>query len=403
MINLKKYIPEGSRDILFEECTIKNNIESILRNVYINFGYEEIKSPTLEFYDVYNLENQPISQEKMYKLFDNTGRILVLRPDMTTPIARIAATKAKNKNYPLKLSYLGNIYRMNKALDGKISEITQSGIEILGTSNLRADAEILITAIKSILKTGLKEFKIEIGQVEFFKSIIGATKLLEEDIEKLRNLIENKNFSKVEEFITEKGNLIDKVSSEILMKLPTLFGGEEVIEKAEKLTHNKGAIEALETIKNLYEILKISGFEKYLLIDLGMVQHINYYTGLIFRGYADGIGDDLLSGGRYDKLIEQFGCDIPATGLAINVDNLVSALNYKVMEEDKHVIFTDIKNIAEAYELIEKLNSEGKKAEISLFDNIEDTKNHYLKNSNTKIFDLNTGETILGEGYYGKN
>ncbi|AAK78911.1 ATP phosphoribosyltransferase regulatory subunit [Clostridium acetobutylicum] len=406
MINLKKYIPEGSRDILFEECTIKNNIENILRNSYINVGYEEVRSPTLEFYDVYNLENQPISQEKMYKLFDNTGRILVLRPDMTTPIARICATKLKNRVYPLKLSYTGNIYRMNKALNGKISEITQSGIEILGFSSLKADAEVIITAIKAILKTGLKNFKIEIGQVEFFKSIISDTALKEQDTEKLRNFIENKNFSKVEEFILRNSDLIGETSSKVLMNLPNLFGGKEVIEKAEQLTSNKQAIEALKKVRDLYDIVKRAGFGEYILIDLGMVQHINYYTGLIFRGYAHGIGDDLLSGGRYDKLLGQFGYDIPATGLAINVDNLVAALDDCVRENlysrDRYVVFASSCNIEKAYEAVSKLNSEGKRAEVSLFDNIEETKKYCIENKISKIFNADTGKTIVEENYYGQ-
>ncbi|PJI07394.1 MULTISPECIES: ATP phosphoribosyltransferase regulatory subunit [Clostridium] len=398
MINLKKYIPEGSRDILFEECSIKNNIENILRDTYVKVGYEEVNSPTMEFYDVYNLENQPISQEKMYKLFDNTGRILVLRPDMTTPIARIAATKAKAKNYPLKLSYKGNIYRMNKALDGKISEITQSGIEVLGISSLRADAEVLITAIKAILNTGLTDFKIEIGQVEFFKSIISEVKLNKEDSEKLRNLIESKNFSKVEEFVDKNSNLIEEDSREILTNMPKLFGGREIIEKARKLTKNSKAVEALKTVEDLYDIVSKAGFSEYLLIDLGMVQHINYYTGLIFRGYAHGVGDALLSGGRYDKLIEQFGRDMPATGLAINVDNLMLALDdslrKKLYSKEKYLVFASDNNIEKAYEALSDFNSKGIKAEVSLFNNLEDTKKYCVKNKIDKLFDADKWKII---------
>ena len=123
MVNLKKYIPEGTRDILFEECSAKIEIENLLRNVYINHGYHEVISPTLEFYDVFNLENQPITQEKMYKLFDNQGRILVLRPDMTTPIGRIAATKINEEIYPIKLCYNSNIFRVNENLNGKLCRI----------------------------------------------------------------------------------------------------------------------------------------------------------------------------------------------------------------------------------------------------------------------------------------
>lgn len=395
MINLRKYIPEGTRDVLFDECTSKKNIEYILRSVYIEMGYEEVNSPTFEFYDVYNLKNQPIQQEKMYKLFDNMGRMMVLRPDMTTPIARIAATKIKNQKYPVKLCYTGNIYRMNEALNGKISEITQSGIEVIGSDNLRADVEVLIAAIKALIKTGLKEFKIEIGQAEFFKSIIEDIDIEEEAIEQLRTLIENKNFSEVENFILEnKEKLKDK--SGILSKLPELFGGKEVIEKAEKLVNNEKALDALKIISKVYEIVENAGYGEYLSIDLGMVQHINYYTGLIYRGYAKGIGDTLLSGGRYDNLISQFGCDIQATGLAINVDNLMEALENRNKScgnnSLQYMVFG--KKIENAYVEADELNKNGVKAEVSLFDTLHETIEYCKENKIDKIKNIDNGETI---------
>jgi len=395
MINLRKYIPEGTRDILFDECTNKKNIEDVLRSVYIEMGYKEVNSPTFEFYDVYNLKNQPIKQEKMYKLFDNMGRMMVLRPDMTTPIARIAATKIKNRKYPVKLCYTGNIYRMNEVLNGKISEVTQSGIEVLGSNNLRADVEVLIVAIRALIKTGLKEFKIEIGQAEFFKSIIEDIDIDEEAIEQLRTLIENKNFSEVENFIAEnKEKLKDK--SNILSKLPELFGGREVIEKAQKLVNNEKALDTLNTISKVYEIVSKAGYSEYLSIDLGMVQHINYYTGLIYRGYAKGIGDTLLSGGRYDNLISQFGCDIPATGLAINVDNLMEALesinkNYKTTFVE-YMVFGE--KIEKAYFEAEAFNKKRIKAEVSLFDTLYETIEYCKENKIDKIKNIDNGQTI---------
>ncbi|MCD2347325.1 ATP phosphoribosyltransferase regulatory subunit [Clostridium guangxiense] len=395
MINLRKYIPEGTRDILFNECTNKKNIEDILRSVYIEMGYREVNSPIFEFYDVYNLKNQPIKQEKMYKLFDNMGRMMVLRPDMTTPIARIAATKIKNKKYPMKLCYTGNVYRMNEVLNGKISEVTQSGIEVIGSNNLRADVEVLIAAIKALIKAGLKGFKIEIGQAEFFKSIVEDIDIEEEYIEQLRTLIENKNFSEVENFIFDnKEKLKDK--GNILSKLPELFGGKEVIEKAKKLINNEKALDTLKIISKVYEVVENAGYGEYLSIDLGMVQHINYYTGLIYRGYAKGIGDTLLSGGRYDNLINQFGCDIPATGLAINVDNLMEALenSNKNCADDfvKFMVF-GVK-IEKAYLEADELNKKGIKAEVSLFDTLHETIEYCMKNKISKVKNIDNGETI---------
>lgn len=375
MLNLKKYIPEGTRDILFEECREKKQIENLLGNLYLEHGYHEIISPTLEFYDVFNMENQPIPQEKMYKLFDNSGRILVLRPDMTTPIGRIAATKIKKEKYPIKLCYNANIFRVNENLNGKLNEITQSGIEIIGEESIRADVEAIITGIKALNKIELKNFKIEIGESQFFKYLIEDLKLEEEDKEHLRLLIQNKNISALKEFLESKADIIDDKTIQILLKLPELFGGKEVIEEARELAENKKALASLENLKKVYEIIESLGMGEYISIDLGMVQYINYYTGLIFRGYCFDIGQDILSGGRYDKLIGSFGKNLPATGFAINVDNILNALRIQGLSFQQRNVDTLIycreSDLGKAYKLLDKLYNQGNFAEVSLFDSEE--------------------------------
>jgi ATP phosphoribosyltransferase regulatory subunit len=200
----KRHIPEGSRDILFEDCSNKIEIISALRKLYMSTGFLEVISPTLEFYDVFQGDTISIEQGKMYKLFDNAGRILVLRPDMTMPIARIVATKLRDSLYPLRICYSGNIFRMNENWDGKISEMTQSGIEIIGSEGAKADAEVIITAIQALLALGLKKFELELGQAEFFKGLIEDIELDEVEMERLRGLVENKNFGALREFIEEK-------------------------------------------------------------------------------------------------------------------------------------------------------------------------------------------------------
>lgn len=397
MVNLKKYIPEGTRDILFEECSAKIEIENLLRNVYINHGYHEVISPTLEFYDVFNLENQPITQEKMYKLFDNQGRILVLRPDMTTPIGRIAATKINEEIYPIKLCYNSNIFRVNENLNGKLSEFTQSGVEIIGVDSVRADVEAIITGIKSLNKVGLKNFKVEIGESQFFKYIIEDLKLQDEDKENLRLLIQNKNISALREFLALNSDNVDEKTAKLLQKLPELFGGVEVLEEAKKLTSSHKAIKAIENIKNIYEFIESLGMGSYISIDLGMVQHINYYTGLIFRGYCIGAGNDILSGGRYDKLIGSFGKNLSATGFAINVDSVLNALGIqgKVFQNKKvqKLIFCAKEDLGSAYELLDKLNDAGILAEVGFFDKEEESL-EYSKKRRIETF-INLSEKVM--------
>ncbi|MDF2504813.1 MULTISPECIES: ATP phosphoribosyltransferase regulatory subunit [Clostridium] len=395
MANLKKYIPDGTKDILFQECVSKVKIEDLIRDVYINYGYHEIISPTLEFYDVFNMENQPIPQEKMYKLFDNRGRILVLRSDMTTPIARIAATKIKPDMYPLKLCYSQNIFRVNEVLNGKLSEFTQSGIEIIGVDSIRGDIEAIITGIEALNKIGLKNFKIEIGDSQFFRQLTENLPLSDEDKESIRLFIQNKNIAGLREFLSSNDKVIDENALEILQRLPELFGGKEVITETRELLGKSYGVKALENIERVYEIMEKLGFSKYISIDLGMVQNLNYYSGLIFRGYCMDAGDSILSGGRYDKLIENFGEKLPATGLAINVDIVLQALEiqgkvfeYKKMEKIIHCNFDDLNK---AYDVLKDFNDKGIKAEVSLMKKEEESLKYAEKINIKSVINVSEG------------
>ncbi|OFI05356.1 ATP phosphoribosyltransferase regulatory subunit [Clostridium acetireducens DSM 10703] len=386
MRSLKRYIPDGMQDILFNECDIKNNIENQLRNIFINNGFKQIISPTLEFYDVFNGKNVFIEQEQMYKLFDSSGRILALRPDMTTPIARIVSTKLKNMTYPLKLYYISNIFRVNQSLQGKLSEITQAGVEIIGCNNINADVEAIIIAINTFLSLNVKDFKIEIGESNLFKTIAKDLDLNEEDFDKLKKLIENKNFSILNEFLDSRKKDIKDEHIKLLKKLPELFGGCEVLDKVKELTSNYKVLESLENIKKVYKVLKSIGLDKYLSIDLGMVQNIDYYTGIIFRGYGSGLGKEILTGGRYDNLIGKFGFNTPATGFAININNLMEILreNYTSKNLD-FLIHCEERFCIEGYNLCMKIRKSNRICEFSLSCNKEEALK-YAKFKHIKYF-----------------
>jgi len=375
--NWKRHIPEGSRDILFEDCNNKIKIINVLRKLYINSGFTEVISPTLEFYDVFHGDNISIEQEKMYKLFDNVGRILVLRPDMTMPIARIVATKLKDSLYPLRICYSGNIFRMNESWEGKVSETTQSGIEIIGSESQKADAEVLITAIQALLAIGVKKFELEIGQAEFFKGLIEDIDLTEDEMEKLRRIVENKNFGALREFIEEKEAKFSTKDIVALKKLPELFGGIEILTKARKLTRNKRAQAALDTIEKIIERIENLGLSKYISIDLGMVQHIDYYTGIIFRGYSSEVGTTIISGGRYDNLISKFGETMPAVGFALDVDNILSVLekqgNNNESDRLKFLIHYKNSQVGNAYKYATQIREKGFACELCLFEEKEKT------------------------------
>ncbi len=391
MTNWKRYIPEGTKDTLFEECIRKIKIENILKETYIYSGFLEIKSPTLEFYDVFSGENSTLSQEKMYKLFDNQGRILVLRPDMTTPIARIAATKLKEAPHPLRLCYTSNVYRVNESLNGKNSEITQAGIEIIGIKSLKADGEAIITGITSLINCGLRNFKIEIGHAEFFKAVIDDIHIADEEKEKLRLYIENKNFAALEEFLEKNKNTADEDTLKVLRELPRLFGNMNVLDRVSTLTNNQKVLDAVEDIRTVYQIIKDAELGDYVSVDLGMVHHLHYYTGIIFRGYAEGAGGNILSGGRYDNLIKHFGDQQEATGFAVNVDSIIRVLeNYGALKENKIqkvLVYYRSEDFKKAYDKAIELRKNNVIAELSFFHSEKDALK-YAENKGMELFKI---------------
>lgn len=400
----KNYIPEGSKDILLAQCTRKNNIIYKLREVFLSGGYEEVQMPTLEYYDVFDFENQPINQERMYKFFDQKGRILVLRPDFTIPIARVFSNKIKKA--PAKLCYSGKIFRANEVHYGKSNEITQSGIEIIGISNYKAEVEAIKIAIEALIEIGVEDFKIEIGQSNFYKSIIEGLSLESDELEELRMFIENKNIGSLAVFLKGKSDKLSGDEITLLKKLPQLFGGIEILDLAEKLTKNDKALEVLKDIKNIYEALDNIGYSKYLSIDLGMIQNLDYYTGVIFKGYVNELGEEILSGGRYDNLMSEFGEDTPAVGLGINVDNILTVLkDDAIMEkyDKKYFIHHDISGYSKANEILKELKAQGNIAELSLFENFEDAMSYCERKNIENLIEIKNNEAIrykYSEGKY---
>lgn len=329
----KIYTPEGVQDILFEECFLKRSLENKLRDVFGSSGYKEVETPTLEFYDVFSAESDLVPQETMFKFFDQQGRILALRPDITIPVARIAATKFKDAKYPLKFSYIGNTFKYNELGGGKQKEYTQAGVEILGVSSPEADAEVIATAINAVRAMGLENFQIDIGQVEFFKGLMEETGLSELEIEQVRVLIDRKDYLGIEELVN--GHSINADLKEIIFNFPGFFGSIDVIDRVEKMKINQRSLNALKNLRQVLEILDDYELSKYVSVDLGMVQSLNYYTGIIFKGFTYGVGFPILSGGRYDGLVGRFGKSCPATGASLGVNMIMTALERQKIDTEK--------------------------------------------------------------------
>jgi len=320
------HTPEGVRDIYGSECAVKLLIQDKLHHVLKLYGFRDIQTPSFEFFDIFNHERGTVSSRDMYKLFDKEGNTLVLRPDITPSVARCVAKYYKEEELPIRLCYIGNTYINNTAYQGKLKEVTQLGAELFNDDSIDADGEMLAITIECLLEAGLKEFQLEIGNADFFRSLIEEAGLEnKEDIVKLRTLIENKNMFGIEDIVRNKA--ISRELKEIFLKLPELFGSLDILEYAKGASKNPRGLKAIERLEKLYETMTIYGFEKYISFDLGMISKYDYYTGIIFKAYTYKTGEPVVTGGRYDKLVGQFGKDCPAIGLAIVIDSLMLALS----------------------------------------------------------------------------
>lgn len=324
----KNVLPEGTRDLILDECVVKRAIERDIDSMFEAWGYKEVITPTVEFYETFNNNFQTLNEEDMYKFFDNRGRILVLRPDMTIPIARVVQTKLRDAEFPLKLRYISNVFRVHESFGGKRNEFTDCGIELVGLEDKKADLEILVLALEALKKLELDDFKLEIGNIGFLKEILNDLNITKEQKETIAQFIEDKNLKSLEDYLSELN--IDEDYKVFLNKLPWMFGDKSILNDAKKLAFNENILSNIKYLETLYYELEKLGYGDNVTFDLGMAPRLNYYTGIIFRGYGEGLGNTLLRGGRYDNLIQsKDGNYIPSIGFSIDINSVIPIVNKK--------------------------------------------------------------------------
>ena len=367
MIEKLLHTPEGVRDIYSKECKEKAAVEERLRGVLDRFGYQQIETPTFEFFDVFNHDTGTVSSREMFKFFDRSNNTLVLRPDMTPSIARSVAKYYSETDMPLKLSYKGNTFLNNPRYQGKLTEKTEMGAEYINDDSAAADAEAIVMMIECFLEAGLRDFRVDIGQAEFYKGLMDALEVSREIKSKINEYIENKNSLAMEGLLDQVD--IPESYRRILVEYDELYGDVHMLDKAMELTGNRRCKRAVSRLQEVYEVLKLYGYEKYVSFDLGMVNHFDYYTGIIFRGYTFGTGDAIGKGGRYDNLLVQFGKKAPAIGFTILVDDLLMAMSRQNIEISTRdygymILLYDDEDLADAISLVMGLRKGGKKMEL---------------------------------------
>ena len=335
------HTPEGVRDIYGKEYRAKLFVEEQLMAKIKLYGFESIETPTFEYFDIFSEERGSVSAKDMYKFFDREGNTLVLRPDFTPSMARCAAKYYMDEDVPIRFTYSGNTFTNTSNLQGKLKEVTQMGAELIGDGSVNADAEMIAMVINCLLKTGLKDFQISIGEVEYFKGLCQKAGLSEEEEWGLRDLISVKNIFAAEALIDKA--VKDEKAGLSLKKMADLFGGIEILEEAKAFANNERSKAAIDRLYSLYDVLKKYNVEKYVSFDLGMLSKYNYYTGVIFKAYTYGVGDVIIKGGRYDSLLSIFGKDAPAIGFVAIIDDLMEALksqDIQIPVEDEPVELT---------------------------------------------------------------
>ena len=378
--------PEGTKDLLFGECVLRRDIESTLLEIFRSRGYNEMITPGLEFYDVFNLNSRYFPQENLYKLTDAKGRLLVMRPDSTMPIARVVATRLRDAVLPLKLCFSQAIYSTEPALKGRSDETAQAGIELIGSQLKMADLEVISTAIDSLRAFGM-EFSVELGHIGVFKELVSRLDASDKEKERIRRLIESKNFPALNDLLDTFGS---STVTDALKKLPALFGGEEVFEKAEALIPDENVRLLLDELHEIYsDACALCGGDGNITVDLGLVNKTDYYTGLIIKGYLKGHGDEVISGGRYDKLISEFGYDVPAVGFAVSINAIQKVIERNgilpAMPSVDVLVYAEDGCEVEALRKAQELREQGLRAEIALFDDLESARGYAIEKKIPKV------------------
>lgn len=333
------HTPEGMRDIYGEEYAKKLEIESTIKKIFNENQYKDIQTPTFEYFDVFSSDIGTTPSTELFKLYDSEGNTLVLRPDFTPSIARCAAKYFMDENVPIRFCYSGNTFSNTTSLQGKLKEVTQIGAELMNDGSVKADAEMIELLVKVLLSVGLSDFQISIGNADFFKGVCEEVGLAKDTELKLRSYISGKNIYGAENYLIEQG--ISEDSRKRLLGVTECFGGIEALNEAISIVDNERSKNAIHRIKELYKELENKGISNYISFDMGLLSKYNYYTGIIFKAFAYGMGDAIAKGGRYDNLLGYFGKEAPAIGFAIVVDDLLTAITNvkKTSKEDRYLTF----------------------------------------------------------------
>ena len=361
--------PLGMRDTLPELYKRKRIVRTKIEKEMTNWGYQFIETPTLEYYETVGSASA-ILDKQLFKLLDQQGHTLVLRPDMTAPIARVAASRLLNNELPIRLAYSANVFRAQQREGGRPAEFEQIGVECIGDYTISADGEGIALTIHSLKAVGLNNFALSIGHIAFVRTFFLQVLGTEERVEALIRYLYEKNYVGYREHV--KNPSLSSIDKQRLLDFLKLRGREEVIEMAYSLLENDLGKESVRELQQLWEMMVDYELEEYVSFDLTLVSHMSYYTGIVFEVYAGNVGFPIGNGGRYDLLLEKFGKTTGATGFALRVDRLIEALNDSTESSPVSCILFSQERRKEAFQLAQKERNLGKKIVLQDINGVKD-------------------------------
>ncbi len=328
--------PTGVKDYLPETVSKLRSIETRVLDCMEKWGYQQIITPTLEFYDTVGTASSTMDR-KLFKLLDQNGRTLVLRSELTAPIARVVASLLKDEPFPLRLSYHSNVFRAFEQEAGRESEFFQTGVELVGDGSPEADAEVIALAIATLQAAGVHAFKIALGHVGYLNGLFNETLpgRLEEQ-EALKKCLLKRDHVGYRQQLRQLD--LDQGTRSELEGILRLRGGEEICEQARSVTNDPLAQRSIQHLCEIWDVLEAYGLSSHVLMDLTMIGDFSYYTGMTFEGYSADLGFPVCSGGRYDNLLALFGRPAPATGFALKTDRILEAVSKLPAERPRRIL-----------------------------------------------------------------
>lgn len=348
--------PLGMRDTLPELYEKKHQVRTKMEDAIKLWGYQFLETPTLEYFETVGSASAILDQQ-LFKLLDQQGHTLVLRPDMTAPIARVAASRMLKEDLPLRIAYSANVFRAQQREGGRPAEFEQIGVECLNDETVSSDAEVIALMISSLKDAGLSDFQLSIGHIAFVQELFLQILGTEDRANALLRFLYEKNYVGYKEHVQSLA--LSSIDKQRLVDFLDLRGGEDVIEKALAIVENEKGREALLELKDLWNIICDYGEQERVKFDLTLVSHMSYYTGILFEAYAGDVGFPIGNGGRYGSLLEKFGKTGSATGFAIRVDRLLEALGGTGVKEPAHCILFSQERRQEAFMLAAELRGKG--------------------------------------------